>query len=220
MEIAPFHRELVRGGADGVVIIVPRAITAESCANCCTWSGPSTRARWFRQVWIVLIRAGPEMWLTVSQVPGTRRSPALQVEPIVGISESELHPIRVIAIALLRRSLGHSQFASAHCVITYHHRSLEADRINLASDLEGHDRDLPGDEHGDDDGRPEPTIARGPNQDLVAELLLNRQISIRAIASEHPVEQDRIPIEDLDVHISGRRIEHDRPSERLKGRVR
>ena len=29
-------------------------ITADSCANCCTWSGPSTRARWLRHVWIVL----------------------------------------------------------------------------------------------------------------------------------------------------------------------
>ena len=97
---------------------------------------------------------------------------------------------------------------------------MGADRVDLASNLEGHDRDFPSNEHGDDDGRPEPALMRGPDQDLVAELLLNRQISIRAIASEHPVEKDLIPIEDLDVHIGGRSIEHDRPSERLEGGVR
>ena len=53
-----------------------------------------------------------------------------------------------------------------------------------------------------------------------AELLLYRQIGVRAIASEHPVEKDLVPIEDLYVHVGGRGIEHDRPSERLEGRMR
>ena len=225
VEIPPFHWELVRGGADGVVIvrdgvIVPRGDHRRELRELLHVVRPLDASA---LVPASLDRVEQSRARDVADgEPGARyrRSPALQVEPIVGISEPELHPIRVIAIALLRRSLGHSQFASAHGVITCHHRSLGADRIDLASDLEGHDRDLPADEHGDDDGRPEPTIARGPDQDLVAELLLNGQISIRAIASEHPVEQDLIPIEDLDVHIGSRRIEHDRPSERLEGRVR
>ena len=46
-------------------------ITAESFANCCTWSGPSTRAHCWRHAWMVLINAGPEIWLTESHIPGT-----------------------------------------------------------------------------------------------------------------------------------------------------
>ena len=36
---------------------------------------------------------------------------------------------------------------------------------------------------------------------------------------EHPVEQDLAAIEDFDVHIGGRGVEHDQPRERLKSRV-
>ena len=98
---------------------------------------------------------------------------------------------------------------------------IQHDRVDSGPDLERGDRDFPAHEHGDDDGRSEPAFIGRPDQDLVAELLLDRQIGVRAIASEHPVEQDLVSIEDLDVHIlGGRSIEHDRPGERLKSRMR
>ena len=130
--------------------------------------------------------------------PGARHrsAPTLQVQPIVGISEPELHTIGIVAIALLGRSLRHPKFAGAHGIVARHHRSLRADRIDLAPNFEGHD------------------------QDLVTELLLYRQIGVGAIASEHLVEKDLVSVEDLHIHVGGRGIEHDRPSERLEGRVR
>ena len=225
MKISSLHREVIRGGANDLVfvrdgIIVPRRDHRRELRELLdvVWPLNASALAPARLNRVDQSRARD----VADGEPGARhrRAPTFQIQSIVGISEPELHAICVVAIALLRRSLRHPQFASAHGIVARHHRSLGADRIDLAPNFEGHDRDLPSDEHGDDDGRPEPALERGPDQDLVAELLLYRQIGVRAIASEHPVEKDLIPVEDLDVHIGGRGIEHDRPSARLKGRVR
>ena len=63
--------------------------------------------------------------------------------------------------------------AGAHGVITRHHRSSWSYRVDSCPDLERGNRDFPTHEHGDDDGGPEPAFIGRPDQDLVAELLLN-----------------------------------------------
>ena len=225
MEISSLHREEVRGGADDLVLVREGIIVP--------WRDHRRELRELLDVvWPLHASAlAPALLDRVDQrrardmadgEPGARHrsAPTLQVQPIVGISEPELHTIGIVAIALLGRSLRHPKFAGAHGIVARHHRSLRADRIDLAPNFEGHDRDLPSNEHGDDDGRPEPAFPRGPDQDLVTELLLYRQIGVGAIASERPVEKDLVPVEDLHIHVGGRGIEHDRPSERLEGRVR
>ena len=168
VEIPPFHGELVRGGADGVVmvrdgVIVPRGDHRRELRELLHVVRPLDASA------LAPASLGRVDQSRASDVADGepdaryRRSPALQVEPIVGISEPELHAIRVIVIALLRRSLGYPQFTSAHDVITCHHRSLEGRSNRPGLDLEGHDRDLPIDEYGDNDGRPELAIVRGPN---------------------------------------------------------
>ena len=57
-----------------------------------------------------------------------------------------------------------------------------------------------------------PAFIGSSDQDLIAELLLHREVRVRAVPTEHPVEKDLISIEDLHVHIGGRGVEHDRPS--------
>ena len=66
-------------------------------SECCEVSGRDhRRARCCRHAWIVLISAGPEIWLTDNHVPGTD----VEVDPVVGISEPELDSIGVVALAL------------------------------------------------------------------------------------------------------------------------
>ena len=77
-----------------------------------------------------------------------------------------------------------------HTVITCHHGSFWSDRIDPAPNLERDHRDLPAHEDLDHDRRIEPRIIRRPEQDFVAELLLDR----RAIAQEDPVKKDLVAL--------------------------
>ena len=102
-------------------------------------------------------------------------------------------------------------------MIARHHGATGSDRVHPGSDLgRGHGDD----EHRDDDrieGRNQPSLAVLIRTS--SELLLLREVRVRAVPTQHPVEKDLISIEDLQVHIGGRGVEHDRPRKRLKSWV-
>ena len=106
--------------------------------------------------------------------PRSGRSPALEVDPVVGISEPEFDTIGVIAIAIFRRAKSNPELAVVLSAAARHHGSAGSDRVrHPGSDFKRSHGDLPFHEHRDDDRGAEPAFVRSPDQDLIAELLLH-----------------------------------------------
>ena len=151
---------------------------------------------------MVLINAGPELRLTESHVPGTDVRPHFRSIRLIP---------EPVAIALRRRARGHPELAVASGVITGHHRSTGPDRVDPRSDLERRKARRPSIQRRRRSRSRVGTIPHLPcDQHLVEDLLLDREVRVRPVSSE----QDHIAVEDLDIHIGGRSVEHDRPCER------
>ena len=107
----------------------------------------------------------------------------------------------------------HPQLTIAPGVIAGHHTSAGSGRVDPRPDVEGHHGNLPADEDPDHDRRPEPSLVGRSDEDLIAELLLDREGRVRPVSSEHRMELDLVATEDIHIHIGGRGIEHHWPSE-------
>ena len=62
-------------------------------------------------------------------------------------------------------------------------------------------------------------MANSPDEELIRELLLDREVSVGAIAPEDPVEEDLVAVVDLHVRIRWRGVPEHRPGEGLKSHV-
>ena len=146
--------------------------------------------------------------------PGT-----FQVEPVVGISEPELHTIGIISDRIITSSAADPQLPSRPCMISSHDRAFWPHSICATSALEWHDRHSPS--HKDRHHTWEPRLASMniSHQDLIHELLLDRQIRVSPETSEHPVEEDLIAIVDLQVRVGGTCLPEHWPRERLESWV-
>ena len=83
---------------------------------------------------------------------------------------------------------------------SHHERQLSPNPIGVATDLEREDGDLPSHEDGHHDRGSEPTVPGFRDEDIVAELPLDRQIAVRELATEDP--NNFISIEEFHIHVS------------------
>ena len=151
--------------------------------------------------------------------PRDRSSGALQVYPVVGVPEPELHAISVIANCVCCRPWTTPKLKPRSGRVACDHGATGSHRVSATTALKTQNWHPVADEHGDHHREPQLALLHFSDQVLVNELLLNCQICVRSEAPEDPVEQDFIPVVDLQVCVAGRGVPEHRPRERLKSLV-
>ena len=151
--------------------------------------------------------------------PRDRCSWALQIYPVVGVSETELHAIGVIANCVCCRPWTAPKLKPRSGRVACDHGATGSHRVRATSALKTQNGHPVADEHGDHHREPRLALFHFSDQILVNELLLHCQICVWSEATEDPMEQDLIPVVDLHISVAGRGVPEHRPRERLKSRV-